>query len=208
LSSVEGHDTQAHDPPRFDLPTNAADSALPPHIPSHLSQPSNGAHDDISSAASSPSAAYAGLSLEGERSGDSQGLDLRSSLAPADQDTRGLSPLRTILHRSIMGGAEDIPQRSSSPLKRPASELEADVPSSQQEDVDMISVSPSDPAESKEVTAQPISAKRAQSIDMLRNETVVAGETASASEEPDVETPSVKNPETGTRYFPMSRLFG
>lgn len=36
-----------------------------------------------------------------------------------------------------MGGAADIPLRSSSPLKRPASELEQENPAKDKEDVDM-----------------------------------------------------------------------
>jgi hypothetical protein len=37
----------------------------------------------------------------------------------------------------MMGGAADLPQRSSSPLKRPASELEQENPAKDKEDVDM-----------------------------------------------------------------------
>lgn len=43
-----------------------------------------------------------------------------------------------------MGGAADIPQRASSPLKRRASDLEGDIPHSQKNDVDMIGVPSSD----------------------------------------------------------------
>ncbi|ATZ52048.1 Bcubp12 [Botrytis cinerea B05.10] len=68
-----------------------------------------------------------------------------------------------------MGGAEDMPQRSSSPLKRPASELEPDVPlSSQKEDVDMVMVP--DTQEDSEVAIAAPTAIRAVSMDMLRDE--------------------------------------
>jgi ubiquitin carboxyl-terminal hydrolase 4/11 len=69
-----------------------------------------------------------------------------------------------------MGGAADLPQRSSSPLKRRASDLEAsDVHSSQKDDVDMISVPPSGPPDSVETTTQSFR-NRAVSIDMLKDE--------------------------------------
>ncbi|KAH7348660.1 hypothetical protein BKA65DRAFT_264222 [Rhexocercosporidium sp. MPI-PUGE-AT-0058] len=72
-----------------------------------------------------------------------------------------------------MGGAADLPQRSSSPLKRRASDLEAAVSSSQKDDVDMIMVPESDSPETAN-DAQP-SRVRAQSVDMLRNEDQVDG---------------------------------
>jgi hypothetical protein len=44
-----------------------------------------------------------------------------------------------------MGGAADFPQRSSSPLKRPASDLEQEKPLPTEEDVEMDALPPSDP---------------------------------------------------------------
>lgn len=78
-----------------------------------------------------------------------------------------------------MGGAADLPQRSSSPLKRRASDLEAsDVPSSQKDDVDMVPVpSPEqlEPSKSTDTTQD-----RAQSVDMLRDD----AETESSNDPP------------------------
>ncbi|KAM3068068.1 hypothetical protein ACMFMG_011116 [Clarireedia jacksonii] len=72
-----------------------------------------------------------------------------------------------------MGGAEDVPPRSSSPLKRPASDLEHDASASQKEDVDMITVPNDDSQETVPLkvddTAVPVAA-RATSVDMLRDE--------------------------------------
>jgi ubiquitin carboxyl-terminal hydrolase 4/11 len=71
-----------------------------------------------------------------------------------------------------MGGAADLPQRASSPLKRRASDLEdSDVASSQKDDVDMVSVTPSDPPEPTKPAEPPAAHRRAQSVDMLRNDT-------------------------------------
>jgi ubiquitin carboxyl-terminal hydrolase 4/11/15 len=166
LNSVEGRDSLSPaELPRFDLPANddaRSDSALPAHIPAHLhASASFGAQDCISSAASSPSAAYAGLSIDG---GESQSFEYRrSSLAPNDPDARAPSP-RVPAHRSIMGGAEDAPQRSSSPLKRRASDLEAE----EKDDVEMVMVP--DPSESAEAPARPPHARRTQSVDMMKDE--------------------------------------
>jgi ubiquitin carboxyl-terminal hydrolase 4/11/15 len=148
-----------------DLTFSAA--ALPPHTnPRPQYPPSIPTFDYTSSAASSPSAAYAGLSLESERGGDA--LEHRVSLAPSEQDNRA-SPIRIFSHRNIMGGAADLPQRSSSPLKRPASELEAEVPSSQRDDVDMIIVPSVESTVPAEGSVQSIQTREA-SIDMLQNE--------------------------------------
>lgn len=68
-----------------------------------------------------------------------------------------------------MGGAADLPQRSSSPLKRPASELEAEIPSSQRDDVDMIRVPSVEPTLQGADFAQSVS-NRAASVDMLQHE--------------------------------------
>lgn len=99
LASVEEHDPESPDDlPRFNLPTDEdgrLDSNFPPHIPAYLQNTSStSAPDYISSAASSPSAAYAGLSIEGERGADRSGSELRrGSLEPNEQDPRRQSPL-------------------------------------------------------------------------------------------------------------------
>ncbi|KUJ19216.1 UCH-domain-containing protein [Mollisia scopiformis] len=68
-----------------------------------------------------------------------------------------------------MGGAADLPQRSSSPLKRPASDLETDIPSSQKDDVDMIPVPSSEPTRQTEDSAEQPE-PRAASVDMTQDE--------------------------------------
>ncbi len=186
---MEDRESQSpSDPPRFDIPiSHESGLALPPHIPSHLqTETSFGTFDyNISSTASSPSAAYAGLSLEGERSGDSLASEnSRRSLAHLDQDTRAPSPVRRFSHRSIMGGAADLPQRSSSPLKRRASDLD-EVQSSQKDDVDMISVPPSDPPEAADVSTTAARSQRAQSVDVLKNNDEDAAVGASTEQSPE-----------------------
>jgi hypothetical protein len=73
---------------------------------------------------------------------------------PDSQDTRSQSPTRSFAHRAIMGGAADFPQRSSSPLKRPASDLEQETPVPAEEDVEMDALPPSDPPEMIHNTGQ------------------------------------------------------
>ena len=73
-----------------------------------------------------------------------------------------------------MGGAADFPQRSSSPLKRRAEDLDADAQaeaqSSQKDDVDMIVVPEPDSPETPDASTRPTCPARAQSVDMLREE--------------------------------------
>jgi hypothetical protein len=69
-----------------------------------------------------------------------------------------------------MGGAADQSQRSSSPLKRRASDFDA---VSSQDDVDMLAAPSSDPTVPVDTTPQLVPtprSKRAQSIDMLQDE--------------------------------------
>jgi ubiquitin carboxyl-terminal hydrolase 4/11/15 len=94
-----------------------------------------------------------------------------------------------------MGGAADLPQRSSSPLKRRASDLDSEVQSSQKDDVDMISVALSDPPEPPETSTTATRSKRAQSVDMLRNDHEGVAADGSAEESPEV-TPAM-TAETG-----------
>lgn len=134
--------------PRFDLPTVTDPQLnLPRHIPPHVhSEASFSTQDYISSAASSPSAAYAGLSIESERGGEAE-----VEIGPhntAGRGNRSQSPNRSFIHRTMMGGAADLPHRSSSPLKRPASDLEQETPAKDKEDVDMDRPQPSTEATS------------------------------------------------------------
>jgi ubiquitin carboxyl-terminal hydrolase 4/11 len=94
-----------------------------------------------------------------------------------------------------MGGAADLPQRSSSPLKRRASDLDGEVETSQKDDVDMISVPPSDPPESTDAATTATRSKRSQSVDMLRNDDTASTSAVSAEESPDA-VPA-KTAETG-----------
>lgn len=72
--------------------------------------------DYASSAASSPCAsAYADLSIDSDRGGD--------DTDQGTPTTRGQSPL-PYSRRAIMSGDADLPQRSSSPLKRRASSMD------------------------------------------------------------------------------------
>ncbi|PBP27076.1 ubiquitin carboxyl-terminal hydrolase [Diplocarpon rosae] len=86
-----------------------------------------------------------------------------------------------------MGGASDPQQRSSSPLKRRASDLEADGSSSQKDDVDMIAVSPSNPAD---VSEGPLESSRTREkpVDMLANGHA-ADVVTEVAEEPEQSSP-------------------
>jgi ubiquitin carboxyl-terminal hydrolase 4/11/15 len=94
-----------------------------------------------------------------------------------------------------MGGAADLPQRSSSPLKRRASDLDGEGQSSQKDDVDMITVPPSDPPESADASVTATRSKRVQSVDMLRNDDEGVAADCSTEESPDAAP--AKTAETG-----------
>jgi ubiquitin carboxyl-terminal hydrolase 4/11/15 len=91
-----------------------------------------------------------------------------------------------------MGGAADLPHRSSSPLKRRAEELdaeaeaEAEAQSSQKDDVDMIVVPESDPLETIDASTRPTHPGRTQSIDMLREEPDASASDSTAQAESTV----------------------
>jgi ubiquitin carboxyl-terminal hydrolase 4/11/15 len=142
LDSIEDQEGPQYSPdlPRFDISgTQDSQHSLPPHIPSHLqNEASLSTQDYISSTASSPSAAYASLSIECDRSADLSGSE--GGVLASNTDTRerrSHSPNRSFAHRVIMGGADNFPQRSSSPLKRPASDLEQEPSNAPEHDVDM-----------------------------------------------------------------------
>ncbi|ENH64585.1 Putative ubiquitin carboxyl-terminal hydrolase 12 [Fusarium oxysporum f. sp. cubense race 1] len=104
-------------------------SSLPPRLQHQTS--SLVSADYASSAASSPCAsAYADLSIESDRGGDETGP------APTLALARSQSPLR-LSHRAIMNGDADLPQRSSSPLKRRASSMDPENDADRTRDVDM-----------------------------------------------------------------------
>ncbi|KAF4635752.1 hypothetical protein G7Y89_g2337 [Cudoniella acicularis] len=182
LKSVEDCGPQAsRDHLRFDAPdSDAVFHSQPPSFAQRSS--SLGAFDYTSSAASSPSAAYAGLSIDGERRGISAAPHRAASLAPNEYDTnRSQSPIGTFARKAIMGGAADLPQRSSSPLKRRASDLEeSDAPSSQKDDIEMVSAPSSDPPDATEGLKN---VKRNQSVDMLGNGAEVDSASTSTDQE-------------------------
>ncbi len=136
-ASIEGQDTSSYynSPESINSLENTQTSAiLPRYIPAHVqTSVSFGACCDSPTAASSPSAAYAGLTLESERSGEGSGEVGTHSNSAFWSGNGSVSPQTslssnwlTTKHKGIMSGAGETTHRSSSPLKRPASELEDD----------------------------------------------------------------------------------
>ncbi|RWA10790.1 hypothetical protein EKO27_g4321 [Xylaria grammica] len=113
-------------------------SSLPPRLQTNHTS-SLALAEDGSSVASSPSGAYADLTIHSDRGADTPAPDFANH-------PRGSSPFtKTTHHRAIMGGAAEFPERASSPLKRRASSMDPEsVTQDANEDVDMVTVSPSD----------------------------------------------------------------
>lgn len=113
--------------------------------------------DCTSSAASSPLAASTDLSLDTDRTADLFELPSTAHSNPDSRNVRGPSPLINTPYRALMGGAADLPQRSSSPLKRRASSMDPEqdnhevVNDETKEDVDM--VAPPDSPEQQQQSA-------------------------------------------------------
>ncbi|OAA74109.1 Metalloenzyme, LuxS/M16 peptidase-like, metal-binding protein [Cordyceps fumosorosea ARSEF 2679] len=115
------------------------------------------ARDHASSAASSPCAsAYADLSLDGER-----GIDEAGSAVPSLP--RGPSPFR-VSRRAIMNGDSELPQRSSSPLKRRASSMDPEPDAASRFDAD-VSMDSSHANTTATPTAKQSDGTRAMSVD-------------------------------------------
>ncbi|KAK0674297.1 putative ubiquitin carboxyl-terminal hydrolase 12 [Cercophora samala] len=116
--------TEAADIPTLDTPTylRHGDSLPPSGVPPRL-QTQCSSVADSPSAASSPCAS-ADLSVDFDRGAEF--ADPASSLRPTDWAFPGSqsASFHNTVHRALMGGAADLPQRSSSPLKRPASSME------------------------------------------------------------------------------------
>lgn len=92
-----------------------------------------------------------------------------------------------------MGGESNLSQRSSSPLKRRASDLEdPEVASSQKDDVEMVAADQPGPSE---VVEGSTNASQAMSVDMLRNEHEV--DSASSSTEHGRSTAATTQSDTG-----------
>ncbi|KAI1417572.1 UCH-domain-containing protein [Hypoxylon sp. FL1857] len=119
-------------------------SSLPPRLQTNTTSFSYA--DYASSAASSPSGAYAELTINSDRGADTPGPDSGSVTSNLYPPGRASSPFtKTTLHRAVMGGAAEFPERASSPLKRRASSMDPDaVDQDATEDVDMITAPPSD----------------------------------------------------------------
>ncbi|KAI8635070.1 UCH-domain-containing protein [Xylariaceae sp. FL1651] len=131
----------------IDVPASPAylrADSLPPasSLPPRLQTNHSGSHtlaEDGSSVASSPSGAYADLTISSDRGADTPAPEFANC-------PRGTSPFtKTTHHRAIMGGAAEFPERASSPLKRRASSMEPDSAAQNgNQDVDMITAPPSD----------------------------------------------------------------
>ncbi|KAI1768852.1 UCH-domain-containing protein [Hypoxylon sp. FL1150] len=119
-------------------------SSLPPRLQTTTSSFSYTEY--VSSAASSPSGAYADLTISSDRGADTPAPDSVTTPTPSGLYPPGRAPspfTKTTHHRAIMGGAAEFPDRSSSPLKRRASSMEPDGPEHDaSEDVDMITAPP------------------------------------------------------------------
>lgn len=130
--------TEAAGIPTIDTPTYVrhGDSLPPSGVPPRL-QTQCSSVPDSPSAASSPCAS-ADLSVDFDRGAEF--ADSASSLRPTDWTLPGSqsTSFYNTAHRALMGGAPDLPQRSSSPLKRPASSMEPETDSTNlKEDVVM-----------------------------------------------------------------------
>ncbi|KAK3939915.1 hypothetical protein QBC46DRAFT_436430 [Diplogelasinospora grovesii] len=128
-----------------------AASGVPPRLQTHSSSVT--APDYYtSSAASSPCAASADFSVDNDRGADflDPGSTLQPPLPPDSATGSAVATSQSpLIHaprsRALMGGAADLPQRSSSPLKRRASSMDNaavqdDKRTDSKEDVDMINV--------------------------------------------------------------------
>jgi hypothetical protein len=135
-------------------PFARADSLPPSGVPPRLQTHSSFA-DSPSSAASSPRAASADLSVDYDRHADVV-ADSAPTPQPSDYGPTGnQSPALHSARRILMGGAADFPQRSSSPLKRRASSMEPEQENADaREDVDMITAPDSQGSGSEQGTRQ------------------------------------------------------
>ncbi|RYP15060.1 hypothetical protein DL765_005954 [Monosporascus sp. GIB2] len=162
-------------------------SSLPPRLQTNYNSSFT---DYASSTASSPSGAYAELTIDSDRGADTPGSDLYPS-APGTGThpaARASSPFtRTTYCRAIMGGAAEFPDRASSPLKRRASSMDPEAEPDAKEDVDMIAAPPSPPTTTTTTTG----ATRAGSTSQGTN-----GASEGAQDEIMGEEPSASNGES------------
>lgn len=129
-------------PSPSDLGTPAylrADSLPPSGVPPRLQSRGASFADSPSSAASSPCAASADLSVDSDRFADFADASSTLQLPDHHGSAGDHSPVHQSIRRALMGGAADFPQRSSSPLKRRASSMEPEQDlADAREDVDML----------------------------------------------------------------------
>ncbi|OTA95793.1 hypothetical protein M434DRAFT_9452 [Hypoxylon sp. CO27-5] len=193
-------------------------SSLPPRLQTNTSSFS---YDYASSAASSPSGAYAELTINSDRGGDTPAPDPISATSNLYPPGRASSPYtKTNLHRAVMGGAAEFPERASSPLKRRASSMDPDAADQDAtEDVDMITAPTSDSLDTSkpEQTGEPVGSNTAPTINGQRT---TADEEAVQSMDvsPDklahvkaiqtlVEEQNTRPLEEGQRCFLVSKLW-
>ncbi|KAK0703264.1 hypothetical protein B0T26DRAFT_680967 [Lasiosphaeria miniovina] len=142
-------------------------SGVPPCLQTHSS--SFSASDYASSTTSSPAAASTDPLLDNDRAPDL--VDSASTVQPPDcGGPRSLPPLVNSFHRAVMGGAADIPHRSSSPLKRRAFSIEPDGDlTDAKEDMNMINTPVPVPGASEQPPPNP---QEQQAIEEAKGEPV------------------------------------
>ncbi|KAI9768007.1 MAG: Ubiquitin carboxyl-terminal hydrolase 15 [Geoglossum simile] len=193
--------TQTSSPPRY-IPPHLHDEFLEPLVTGG-SAPST--PDYSSTAASSPSAAYAGLTLDGDEGGEMSRTDHDGDAAveaPNQSSTATASPVNSHNSVTVSGGVALPPERSSSPaIKRPASVMNGEEPTQyDDDDVDMVAtpaspdalkVSGSESTDIKNystsaIPREPLTAetrrhKRSTSVDMLTVEHTASSNTDSSA---------------------------
>lgn len=138
----------ASNTPAYSRGDSLPPSGIPPHLQNQFSTLSGSATDYVSadSAASSPCAASADLSVDNDRD-CGQLFDSSSTLQAASCGTlRSQSPFINTPHRALMGGASEQTHRSGSPLKRRASSMDPEYENADsREDVEMLTVPDTQP---------------------------------------------------------------
>ncbi|TQS37091.1 hypothetical protein Golomagni_02447 [Golovinomyces magnicellulatus] len=145
ITSAKDIDSQiSHENQLFGISVKS-DSELPSSILEHTQNHTEflEAPIHILEVASSPSLVKADLSFEVVRESDSNILELQKFSSAREEDSRDKIPNQNFKHHSLMDDTVVGSQRSSSPLKRRASDLENETIPPYQKDVDMISVSSS-----------------------------------------------------------------
>ncbi|CCU81659.1 ubiquitin carboxyl-terminal hydrolase/USP19 [Blumeria hordei DH14] len=168
LSSVEDLDSQTLDNAhRLDIPAELETNLLQITAPSDSPNSSLG---PLSFFGSSPSSANPSLILETDIRGDSPSLGSQQSISSSSHRDRSChKSSQLLLKRRMMEGAAEDSQRSSSPLKRRASDLEGDPAQSHKDDLDMTSISSLN-SKSGGVSTRSAQAGKDFSLDVLQEE--------------------------------------